>query len=106
LLGNTAIATSTAIVDRSITGPFHMRRTYYDDFALWLELLRRGHVGHGLTQDLMRYRVVGASVSRNKARSALMIWRTYREVEKLGRARSAWCFANYAVRGVLKYARF
>lgn len=106
LLGNTAIATSTAIVDRSITGPFSMRRTYYDDFALWLELLRRGHVGHGLAQDLMRYRVVGASVSRNKARSALMIWRTLRDVEKLGRTRAAWHFANYAVRGALKYARF
>lgn len=33
LLGNIAIATSTAIVDRSISGPFRMRRTYYDDYG-------------------------------------------------------------------------
>ena len=36
LLKNTAIATSTVIVDRDQTGPFSLRKTYYDDFVLWL----------------------------------------------------------------------
>jgi teichuronic acid biosynthesis glycosyltransferase TuaG len=106
LLGNTAIATSTVIVDRSMTGTLRMQPVYYDDFVLWLSLLRRGHVALGLDEDLMRYRVVGKSVSRNKSKSAREVWKTYRVVEKLGLPRSAWCFLNYSARGWLKYARF
>ncbi len=73
LLRNTAIATSTAMVDRRLTGPFSMKKTYYDDYALWLDLLKRGFVAQGLQEDLMRYRVVGKSVSRNKGKSAKMV---------------------------------
>lgn len=106
LLGNTAIATSTVIVDRERTGPFRMVKTYYDDFALWLEITRRGFPAFGLDEDLMRYRVVGGSVSRNKGRSAMMVWRTYRDVEKLPVLRSAWCFARYAVNAAMKYRAY
>jgi teichuronic acid biosynthesis glycosyltransferase TuaG len=106
LLCNTAIATSTVIVDRERTGSFEMTHTYYDDYALWLSLLRRGHVAYGLPEDLMRYRVSANSWSRNKANSARWVWRTYRAVEGLSVARSAWCFANYAFRGALKYRNF
>lgn len=106
LLRNTAIATSTAMVDRELTGPFSMKKTYYDDYALWLDLLKRGFVAYGLQQDLMRYRVVGKSVSRNKGKSARMVWTTYREVEGLGAVHAGWCFANYAVRAFLKYRYF
>jgi teichuronic acid biosynthesis glycosyltransferase TuaG len=106
LLGNTAIATSTVIIDRSITGPLQMQNAYYDDFVLWLSLLRQGHVAFGINEDLMRYRVVGKSVSRNKTKSAREVWKTYRIIEGLGRLRSAWCFVNYSARGWLKYVRF
>jgi teichuronic acid biosynthesis glycosyltransferase TuaG len=106
LLCNTAIATSTVIVDREATGPFRMKKTYYDDFACWLELLRPGGIALGLHRDLMRYRVVGQSVSRNKRNSSRMVWKTYREVEKHGPIHSAWCFANYSARAWLKYRTF
>lgn len=106
LLGNTAIATSTVIIDRARTGPFQMVKTYYDDFALWLEITRRGFPAYGLDQDLMRYRVLGGSVSRNKGRSAKMVWRTYREVEHLGLVRSSWSFARYAMNALRKYSAF
>jgi teichuronic acid biosynthesis glycosyltransferase TuaG len=106
LLKNTAIATSTVIVDRQVTGPIRMTRTYYDDFVLWLEITKRGVVAHGLDEDLMRYRVVSESISRNKTNSARQVWLTYRNIEKLGRVQSAWCFANYAARAWMKYRRF
>lgn len=106
LLGNTAIATSTVIIDRAQTGPFRMVKTYYDDFALWLEITRRGFAAYGLDEDLMRYRVLGGSVSRNKGRSAKMVWRTYREVEHLGLVQSSLSFARYAVNALRKYRAF
>jgi teichuronic acid biosynthesis glycosyltransferase TuaG len=106
LLHDTAIATSTVIVDRRIAGDFRMKSTYYDDYAAWLEILRRGHVAHGLRADLMRYRVVGQSVSRNKWKSAKMVWRVYRQVEGLSILDSALCFSSYAFRGWRKYRQF
>lgn len=106
LLSNTALATSTVIVDRQRTGLFRMTPTYYDDFALWLDLLKRGVDAQGLDEDLMRYRVVGKSVSRNKFRSALWVWRTYRGVEKLAWPTAALCFVQYAARALWKYRRF
>lgn len=106
LLCNTAMATSTVVVDRVRAGSFDMPNAPYDDFAAWLSILRRGHLAHGLRQDFMRYRVLVGSVSRSKRRSANWVWTTYRKIERLGLVRSGWCFANYAVRGWLKYRRF
>ena len=106
LLGNTAIATSTVLLDRWRTGAVTMKRVYYDDLACWLDVLRDGGIAYGLDEDLMRYRVVGGSISRNKKKSALEVWRTYRDVEGLGLIRSTVSFAGYAVRGYLKYRRF
>jgi teichuronic acid biosynthesis glycosyltransferase TuaG len=106
LLRNTAMATSTVIVDRQLTGPFRMTQAYYDDYVLWLELLKRGYVAYGLQQDLMRYRVVGQSVSRNKGRSAWHVWRTYRDIERLNLAYAAWCFSGYSINAWRKYRRF
>lgn len=106
LLKNTAIATSTVVVDSIKTGRLSMARTYYDDYALWLDILRRGHAAHGLQRDLMRYRVVSRSVSRNKSRSAYWVWRLYRDVEKLSFLYASWCFLNYSLHAVIKYRRF
>lgn len=106
LLGNTAIATSTVIVDRALAGDIEMKKIYYDDFGCWLDVLRAGGFARGIHEDLMRYRVVGGSVSRNKRRSAMEVWKIYREVERLGRLASAYHFSKYALRGALKYRRF
>ena len=106
LLCNTAIVTSTVMIDCAKTGPFSMPDAPYDDYALWLSLLRSGHVAHGLNRDLLRYRVVTNSVSRSKRISAVRVWQTYRRIESLGLLKSSWSFANYAVRGWLKYRVF
>lgn len=106
LLKNTAIATSTAMVDRAQTGPLAMTFCRFDDYALWLELLGRGHVALGLPRDLMRYRVVRRSVSRNKGRAARWVWSIYRDVRRLSRVEAAWCFAHYAAHALAKHGRF
>jgi teichuronic acid biosynthesis glycosyltransferase TuaG len=106
LLGNTAIATSTVLLDRRIVGDVRMRKTYYDDFDCWLQILKPGLTAHGLNEDLMRYRVMGQSVSRNKRNSAAKVWRAYRDLEKLSFPVASWYFINYALRGLLKYGRY
>jgi teichuronic acid biosynthesis glycosyltransferase TuaG len=106
LLGNTAIATSTVVLDAAQCGEVRMKRTYYDDFACWLELLKKGLTARGLDEDLMRYRVVPKSVSRNKRRSAQEVWKAYRGIEQLGLLASAWHFSSYAWHAWRKYRRF
>lgn len=106
LLGNTAIATSSVVLDREVVGDVRMRETYYDDFVLWLSILKRGMIGYGLDRDLLRYRVVQGSWSRSKSNSAWRVWKTYREVEQLGLLRSAASFVSYAVHGYGKYRKF
>ena len=104
LLKNTTIATSTALVDRELTGPFSLVPGYgYDDFILWLDLLKRGVKAQALLEDLVRYRVVQGSVSRQRFRAAKWVWRIYRETQNMGRIYSAWCLSSYAWRAFWKH---
>ena len=106
LLKNTAIATLTALVDRDIAGPIAMKNEGYDDFCLWLSILKPGHVAYGLKEDLARYRVRGVSVSSRRARAAGWVWNIYRNVERLSLVKSAWCFAHWGARAWLKRREF
>lgn len=106
LLKNTSIATLTALVDREVTGDIAVKNEPYDDFCLWLSILRPGHVAHGLNEDLARYRVRGTSVSSRPLRSAGWVWHIYRNVERLSPPRSAWCFAHWSARAWLKRREF
>jgi teichuronic acid biosynthesis glycosyltransferase TuaG len=106
LLKNTSIATLTALVDRDVAGDVAMKDEPYDDFCLWLSILRKGHVAHGLNEDLARYRVRGVSVSSRRLRSAGWVWHIYRNVERLPLAKSAWCFGHWATRAWMKRRGF
>ncbi|GLR85457.1 glycosyltransferase family 2 protein [Bradyrhizobium iriomotense] len=106
LLKNTSIATLTALVDREIAGPVTMTNEGYDDFCLWLSILRPGHTAFGLNEDLARYRVRGASVSSRPVRSAKWVWHIYRNVEHLPLIQSAWCFGHWGARAWLKRREF
>jgi teichuronic acid biosynthesis glycosyltransferase TuaG len=102
LLKNTSIATLTALVDRELAGRIAMKNEPYDDFCLWLSILRPGLVAHGLNEDLARYRVRGHSVSSRPLRSAGWVWHIYRDVERLPPVKAAWCFAHWSTRATLK----
>ena len=106
LLKNTAIATLTVMLDREKTGDPVMTDVGYDDFTLWLEILRGGEVAHGLQEDLARYRVVRGSVSSRPMRSADWVWRVYRDIEKMSVIASAYCLCHYGARAFLKRLRF
>jgi teichuronic acid biosynthesis glycosyltransferase TuaG len=106
LLKNTAIATLTTLVDREIAGEVAMKNEGYDDFCLWLSILKPGHTAFGLNEDLARYRIRGSSVSSRPARSAKWVWHIYRNVEHLSLPKSAWCFAHWGARAWLKRRQF
>lgn len=106
LIKNTAIPTSTVMLDRSMIGDIKMTETHHDDFVLWLEIIKRGFTAHGLRADLMRYRDVEDSLSSNKIHSAYKVWRTYRDIEHITMIPAIWYFTNYAWNAVKKHMRF
>jgi teichuronic acid biosynthesis glycosyltransferase TuaG len=103
LLKTNSIGMLTAVFDREMVGSRELPEIRLQhDYALWLQILRDGHVARGLNQVLAHHRIHGSSISRNKADAARYQWRVYRELEGLGRVKSAWYFAHYAVYGLLK----
>lgn len=106
LISNTIIQTSTVIMDRAKVGELEFVDTYYDDLVFKLSVLKRGVLAYGMPDDLMRYRVVGRSVSRNKLNSAVQVWRTMRNVEQLDIIRAGFAFTGYAMHALIKYSRF
>ncbi|TYS12945.1 glycosyltransferase family 2 protein [Rossellomorea vietnamensis] len=103
LLKNTIIGFLTVMVDKEKTGYFQMPniRTR-QDFALELDLLKRGFSAYGLQETLSRYRVVKGSISSNKIKTAKRNWQVYRKIEKLSLGYSLWCFVNYGFHAVKK----
>ncbi len=63
-----------------------------EDFIAWLRLLKKGHLGHRLPEDLGRYRLTETSRNGNRIASAVACWRIYRDESKLsfGRALNWW----------------
>ena len=104
LLKTNSIGMLTAVFDREMVGSRQLPEIRLQhDYALWLQILRDGHVARGLNQVLALHRIHGSSISRNKRNVARYQWQVYRELEGLGRIKSAWYFAHYAVYGLLKH---
>jgi len=109
LLSNTAIATSTVIIDKNCLPnleDIETSKIYVEDYVLFFEALRGGVVAFGLNKDLMLYRVQPNSFSRNKLKYAIKVWRTYRDVEGFNKLKTISYFSRYATRGFFKYLRF
>ncbi len=106
LLHNTAIVTSSAMIDTQRTGPLRMTEAARDDYLLWLGLLKAGHKAVGLNRDLVQYRRVPGSVSSKQLHASGIVWQIYRQHEKLSLPFALWCFLNYASRAVWKRLPF
>jgi teichuronic acid biosynthesis glycosyltransferase TuaG len=74
-----------------------------EDYLAWLEIIKSGHVGVRLPQDLGRYRVSASSRSGNKLAQARSIWRIYRNVERLPLLTCASWWFQYSINSVLMY---
>lgn len=53
------------------------------DYALWLQVLKKVDYGYCLKENLAQYRIVNGSVSSNKINLIKYNWKLFRDVEKL-----------------------
>ncbi|MCH3918179.1 MAG: glycosyltransferase [Spirochaetia bacterium] len=68
LLRNTAIATSTVLIDRDRIGDFRMPLIRSgEDYATWLMLLHGNKVAYGVQETVVKYRKTRGSLSSKKA---------------------------------------
>jgi teichuronic acid biosynthesis glycosyltransferase TuaG len=100
---NTEIGMSTSMVNRDITGDllFHPMRTRQDT-RLWLGLLSKGFVSHGIKDELVLYRVRSGQISGNKV---VVSWRTLKlflTVDSISIFERLINFSFYAFNGIYK----
>jgi teichuronic acid biosynthesis glycosyltransferase TuaG len=105
LLGNTAIVTSSVIIDRTRVGNLQMKNTYYDDFDCWLRILKDYGKAFGVGDTLTLYRVTPGSLSRNKIRSARKVWLELRQNQTLSIVDSSRHFLRYLFNALNKYRK-
>lgn len=89
----------SVMIDREFIPDFrfvnHPGKTH-EDWQTWLWLVKKGHTGHLLDKDLGRYRKSDGSRNASKLTAARLVWRLYRDYEKLPFPRAANWWAQYA----------
>lgn len=73
-----------------------------EDAATWLQILKSGIDCYGIDETLAQYRRVENSLSGNKFKGALGMWKLYRNIEKLSFPFSCYCFIRYAFLAIWK----
>lgn len=100
------ISCSTALLSRTLVDTYRFDDTFYhEDLALWLQILKAGHIARGVTDVLAEYRVMDGTRAANKLKSAANRWQIYRELLGFSVWKSATLLMQYGVLGLKKYKR-
>ena len=103
LLKGNVIGNLTGIYDTQKVGKHYFRVIHHEDYPMWLEILKTsGKKARNVGEVLAVYRVREQSVSAQKLSILFWQWNIYRKVEHFGILRSAYLYANYAVRAFYK----
>lgn len=102
LLYSNVIGCLTGLYDTEKVGKIYMRQIGHEDYAMWLEILKKGFVGVNTCDVQALRRVRNDSVSADKFKAARWQWNIYRNVESLNMFKSVCCFIAYAFKGFLK----
>ena len=106
LLKSNPISCLTAFIDISKLDKEYMPDVKKrQDYALWLNYLKRTEYAFGIKEPLAIYRIRSNSLSRNKYSALKYQWKVYREIENLGLILSCYYIIHWGIRGFLKYRR-
>lgn len=111
LLKNTMIATSSVVVDRKVSGRFKMPESrtadgklfIAEDYATWLKLLRRHGNAVGINEALVQYRKGKGSLSANKFKSLIRVYKTQTRLEHINKRAAVINCVFYILNGVKKH---
>ena len=103
LLTGNIIGCLTAIYSVNELGKIYFSTAGHEDYIMWLEILKKGHVAYCIPEVLAFYRVGQSSLSSNKQYVWKWTWNIYRKNEKLSIIKSIYYFSLYAVKAFIKY---
>jgi len=104
-LKENTIRNSAGVYDTKKVGKVYLQNINYEDFILWLEILKQGYFAQNTNTLELLYRIRKNSISDNKFRAAKWTWNIYRNVENLSLIQSLYYFLNYCVRAGFKYLK-
>lgn len=93
------IGNLTGMYDRKLTGSMYMPDTHHEDYALWLDILKKGYVAKNTGTVEGLYRVRRNSVSASKLHIISWQWNIYRKHEHLSLLKSIYYYIYYAING-------
>jgi teichuronic acid biosynthesis glycosyltransferase TuaG len=88
LLWGNVIPCLTVLLDRQKTGDFQMPQIGHEDYATWLNILKKTGEAYGINEVLGSYRINPGSVSRNKITTIRWTWNIYRNTQGISKIRS------------------
>lgn len=86
---------STIIYNAKKLGKFYVPNIRKrNDYAMWLQVIKKAKIVHGLKEAHTIYRIREGSLSDDKARLIKYQWKVYREIEKLSIRKSLYLLAH------------
>ncbi len=104
-LKTNSITCLTAIYDREQIGVFYMPEdaTKREDFACFLNILKKTKYAYGNPEVLAMYRLHNQSVSSRKTKMIKWQWRVYRKIEHLSFFKSVYYLFCWGFNGIKKH---
>ena len=105
LLNNTEIGTSTVMLNTKLISKELIKMNHYnscEDTATWLRITKQGFDAYILPEYLAIHRVRRGSLSYNKFKNAINMFKIYRKQEKKSIVEATKLFINYAVNALNK----
>lgn len=103
ILRHNTLGCLTVMYDSSKLGKLYFPRCGHEDYALWLDITRRGVKVLGINEKLAVYRLRHGSVSSNKLKVLTFFWHIYRRRMNFNPFYSLLLCANYAFHARNKY---
>ncbi|WP_281699511.1 glycosyltransferase family 2 protein [Cetobacterium somerae] len=102
LLRGNQFKTMTMMMKKSFIGNTKLPNIKHEDYAFFLDLLKKQVVSKKVPNSLAMCRLREKSVSSNKMKSAIWTWNIYRKYEKFKLVKSLYYFINYSFNGLKK----
>ena len=103
LLKKNFIACPTVMISKFLLVDLKFEGKLNEDYLLWLRITKTFDlVAQGLPEVLSRYRISTNSLSSNKRKSAINIWRLYRQHLGFSLHKSTYYFVSYVINSYKK----
>lgn len=102
MLKSNQIGNLTGIYDCKKIGKYFMENVAYEDYVLWLKLIKDVQYSKGLLEPLAEYRISANSLSANKFKALKRQWNIYRKIEGLDMYKSIYYFIHYLLNALMK----